>query len=746
LEAEVAAMIHRDQVLQTVGFPQGQVTVADLTAVARGESIHVNFPSLGSLRAIAAEVEELDGAMVLARSGSDDFSAEEIGLVRAMARSLSMTLRNIRMLERERSLREEGERRALENMNLLVMLQDRQAFLERLAKIQVSISRRVPLPEVFDAIVAGAHELLGDEVVAIRLVDREDPRYMNLMSSVGVSRAMLASTSRTLVSEGAGGRAVVEDRVVTIEDYEHERGTMSEFVGARLQSAMAAPVHEHGQPVGSIVVASYRLGRTYTDTEREMLLTLAHHASIALNGAKAVEQMRHLAYHDSLTGLPNRALFAEHLGRAVANAQRSGASLAVLFLDLDRFKMVNDSLGHPVGDRLLAATAQRLRVSLRAADLAARLGGDEFAVLAENTSLEGARALADVIIDALRDPFHIDGHELSLTASVGLAVDQGGSTTADGLLRNADLAMYRAKLEGAAGHLVYEPAMHAVVADRVVLEGNLRRAVALDEFAVYYQPIVLLASGDVVGVEALVRWRRDDGTLVPPMEFIPVAEEMGLIVPIGRSVMREAMRQVTAWQDSNKGKGPLSLSINLSVRQLHQADFVNEVMDAVESTGFDPEALVLEITETALMHDTSVVRSRLEALRSHGIRIALDDFGTGYSSLSYLRQFPIDTLKIDKSFVADVTEGEEHAAVTRAVIELGRSLHLEVVAEGVEEPRQVTELMRLQCRLGQGYHFSKPLSARDMTAYLRTQRVHGDVQPRRRGNLHVISRDNVLAG
>jgi predicted signal transduction protein with EAL and GGDEF domain len=358
---------------------------------------------------------------------------------------------------------------------------------------------------------------------------------------------------------------------------------------------------------------------------------------------------------------------------------------------------------------------------LRTADLAARLGGDEFAVLAENTSGDGATVLAGRICDALRDPFSISGHDLTVSASVGVVVDEAGHTDADGLLRNADLAMYRAKVDGFGRHAVYEPDMHAVASDRAHLEGNLRRAVQLDQFEVHYQPIVWLATGKVLGVEALVRWRREDGVLVPPAEFIPVAEEMGLIVPIGRMVMDTSMRQVREWQDTQPEEWSLNLSINLSPRQLHEPDIVREVVDALTITGFDPTHLTLEITETALMHDTTLVRTRLEALRSAGARIALDDFGTGYSSLSYLRSFPIDMLKVDKSFIDDISSGSDRANLARGIIELGKTMQLDIVAEGIEDPLQVVELLRLHCSMGQGYHFSRPLPADALSRYLLAQ-------------------------
>ena len=723
LGTEVAAVVTADLVVETIGFPLGQVPIAAVLAAARAPVDRLRLPRIGKLRSLSVPIEEIEGHLVVARSGDERFEADEVGLLRAMGRTLSMTLRALRMLEQERSLRAEVEQRAQENLRLLLMVQERQAGLERLSKIRMSISRRAPLPEVLDAIVEGARDLLGDEVVGLRLVDRDDPGYAYLVSSTGVSHAVVATTKRSSLSVGAGGRAIVEDRVVILNDYQTADLAMNEFVGDQLQSAIAVPIHENGRAVGSITVATHSTGRVYTDTDREMLTALADQASVALNDAKAADQMRHLAYHDALTGLPNRLLFFEHLVRAVANANRSGTSTAVLYLDLDRFKLVNDSLGHNVGDMLLEAAAKRLRASLRTADLAARLGGDEFAVLAENTSADGATLLAGRICEAFANPFSIGGHELTVSASVGVVVDDAGHTDADGLLRNADLAMYRAKVDGFGRHAMYEPNMHAVASDRAHLEGNLRRAVQLDQFEVHYQPIVWLATGKVLGVEALVRWRREDGVLVSPAEFIPVAEEMGLIVAIGRMVMDTSMRQVREWQDTQPDEWSLNLSINLSARQLYEPDVVSEILEALTATGFDPTHLTLEITETALMHDTTTVSTRLEELRTAGARIALDDFGTGYSSLSYLRNFPIDVLKVDKSFIDDIATSSERANLARGIIELGRTMHLDIVAEGIEDPLQVVELLRLHCSMGQGFHFARPLPADELGRYLQAQ--HG---------------------
>jgi diguanylate cyclase (GGDEF)-like protein len=721
MEAEVAAVVRDGHVIDAVGFPRGQVPEAELLAAADTRAATLAVEGLGELHIASVPIEgSVPARLILGRCDPGGFHAEEISLLRAMARGLALSIDSLHTLERERRLREVSEQQAADNLRLLGMLQERQSLLERLSKIQVSISRRAPLQEVLDAIVAGAGELLGDEVVGLKLVDRDDPDYTTMVSMSGLTEELASQVRRSRVTEGAAGHAIVEDRLIVLQDYAGSEVAMEPFVGVALRTAMAAPVHENGRPVGSIVVASFRPDRLYTDTEREMLLAFAHHASMALNDAKVVEEMRHLAYHDSLTGLPNRALFTEHLERALARARRGGSRVTVLFLDLDRFKMVNDSLGHAAGDHLLVAVAERLRSSLRATDVAARLGGDEFAVLAEDSELEAdANAVAQRIVEALHEPITAGGRELSVTASIGVAVSGCGETDAQALLRNADLAMYRAKVDGLGSYLVFEQDMHTVLSQRVEMETNLRRAITADEFVVHYQPIVQLATEEIVGVEALVRWARAGQVLVSPAEFIPVAEEMGLIVPIGRWVLVEAMRQVRHWQDDRGLGRSLGLSVNLSARQLRQPELVDDIVEALRTTRFDPACLTLEITETALMRDTGRALATLHELRSLGIRLALDDFGTGYSSLSYLRQFPIDVIKIDKSFVDGIAQGSEEAAVARAVIELGRTLSMDTVAEGIESSHQLEQLRVLRCNLGQGYHFSRPLAADGVEELLR---------------------------
>jgi len=409
--------------------------------------------------------------------------------------------------------------------------------------------------------------------------------------------------------------------------------------------------------------------------------------------------IRRLAAHDALTGLPNRVLFTER----VEDAMRLGGDQAVLFVDLDDFKRVNDSLGHAAGDELLIAVADRLRTSVREGDTAARLGGDEFALLVGAGGEPAAVHLAQRIIAALRLPAAAGGTQVVTNASIGIASADTRDTAE--LLRNADAAMYAAKGLGKARYAVFEPAMHESVRNRVGIEADLRRAMHDDELILYYQPMVCLDDGTTVGAEALVRWEHPTQGLLSPGAFLPIAEESGLIVPLGRWVLAEACRQTQEWIMAGDADDDFAISVNLSAHQLLHPEIVGEVISTLEATGLDPGALVLEITESAIMHQHEAVAGRLAALRAHGVRIALDDFGTGYSSLSHLQRLPVDQVKVDRSFVA---AGDE---ICSAILALGHTLGLETVAEGIETREQADHVRGLGCRFAQGYWFAKPLPA-----------------------------------
>jgi diguanylate cyclase (GGDEF)-like protein/PAS domain S-box-containing protein len=431
---------------------------------------------------------------------------------------------------------------------------------------------------------------------------------------------------------------------------------------------------------------------------------------------KALEdELRHQAFHDSLTGLANRPLFEDRLSHALAIAARSQSSFTVVFLDLDDFKTINDSLGHPLGDELLRAAAIRIRDVLRVSDTAARLGGDEFAVLIEAGEKE-ARVAARRILDALAAPFHIDGRELRMTASMGVAL-WGPGVSVEELLRNADMAMYAAKADGKASIRTFEPSMHRRVLERLELTGELRAALDAEQFELDYQPIVELESGRIVGVEALVRWQHPYRSRLAPDQFIGLAEETGLIVPLGLWVLETACAQARRWQLAFPDR-PLQLSVNVSTRQLNEPDFISTVDDVLRATELPPESLAIEITEGLLLGDRDEVVAQLEGLKALGLKVAVDDFGTGYSSLSHLRHFPIDILKIDKSFVDGIDRDPGKAKLVHGIVNLGDSLLLEVVAEGIEQQSQANEFSGMRLPLAQGFLFSRPLPGAEIDALL----------------------------
>jgi len=423
----------------------------------------------------------------------------------------------------------------------------------------------------------------------------------------------------------------------------------------------------------------------------------------------AEEQLVHQALHDALTGLPNRALFLDRLGLSLSRLDRRDRLAAVFFLDLDYFKVVNDSLGHSAGDQVLIAVAERLQQSLRDGDTAARLGGDEFAVLCDDLVDEGeALQIAERLGEAVAaQPVRLAGRDLVVTVSIGVAFATHSAQRPDSLLRDADAAMYQAKERGRARYELFDAAMRARAVARLETEAALREALDQQQLSLAYQPEVLLEDGRLIGAEALLRWKHDGA---PPSEFITVAEETGLIVPIGGWALREACRHLARWREIAPDRAPKTVSVNLSGRQLARPDLPDVVEEALSESGLPPSALCMEITEGVLMDDIEVAVSALKALKGIGVEIAVDDFGTGYSSLAHLRRFPVDTLKIDQSFVAGLGRNPEDAAIVRAVLALAQTLDLSVVAEGVERAEQLHELRALGCERAQGHLFSAPLS------------------------------------
>ncbi|HXM78361.1 MAG TPA: EAL domain-containing protein [Thermoanaerobaculia bacterium] len=436
---------------------------------------------------------------------------------------------------------------------------------------------------------------------------------------------------------------------------------------------------------------------------------------------RAEEQVKHLAFHDALTGLPNRLLLNDRLTMAVLQAHRSNHRLALLFLDLDRFKMINDSLGHSIGDDLLRRVAERLGGCVREGDTIARLGGDEFTVLVPGLpDDEDAAKIAHKILEAIRLPFFIDRRELFVTTSIGVAIYPTDGNDAETLIRNADTAMYRAKEQGRDNSQLYTAAMNSKALERLSLENRLRQAIQNEELVVYYQPIVDLETNRIRSAEALVRWQHPDLGLLPPLEFISLAEVSGLIVPIGEWVLETACSQVRVWH--RNGFPEITVAVNLSARQFQQADLVSRIVEALRVSGLPPESLELEITESNAMQNAEISISTLQDLKNLGVHLSMDDFGTGYSSLNYLKRFPIDRLKIDQSFVRDVTHDPDDAAIASAMIAMAHNLHLSVVAEGVETEMQLAFLREQRCDEMQGYLFSPPVEPERFEELLRKNR------------------------
>ena len=455
--------------------------------------------------------------------------------------------------------------------------------------------------------------------------------------------------------------------------------------------------------------------------EHLVVATIEAH-TLAEEIEKAKVRMAHLAQHDALTDLPNRILLNDRLGQAIALARRQGKQLAVMFLDLDRFKHINDSLGHAVGDHLLQSVAKRLTAGVRSSDTVCRQGGDEFVILLADVEHAGDAALsAQKILAALTVPHRINQRELHVTVSIGISIYPQDGQDADTLIKSADTAMYHAKEGGRNNYQFFEPEMNVQAVERHTIEGGLRRALERQEFMLHYQPKINLESGTISGVEALVRWQHPQRGLILPEQFVWIAEDCGLIVPIGVWVLREACRQARTWQDA--GLPPIPVAVNISAVQFRHKDFLESLAGILKDTGLAPRYLELELTESVLMHDADFTTSVLKALKAMGMRLAIDDFGTGYSSLSYLTRFPIDSLKIDQSFLRDITHAtadSDDAAIVAAVVSMGKSLHQRVIAEGVETREQLAFLQAQGCGEGQGFYFSRPVTAEELAELLRT--------------------------
>jgi predicted signal transduction protein with EAL and GGDEF domain len=533
-------------------------------------------------------------------------------------------------------------------------------------------------------------------------------------------------TDQTLFSEGIGlpGRVLATGEAAWITDV----ATDPAFAGLGVRGAFAFPIHADGEITA--VLEFFTAPAAAPDSALlEVMAQIGRQLGRVVERIRAQEQIAHQATHDALTGLANRILFRDRLELALARARRHGSVAALLFLDLDRFKDVNDTLGHGAGDELLRSVSERLRAALRASDTVARIGdeeftlarfgGDEFVVLCEDLASEdGAVRVAQRIQEALLGPFVVERKEHVVTASIGIVLAGGADRDADGLVRDADIAMYRAKQRGPGNWEVFDEALRNRALERVATERALRRALEHGELRLHYQPIVALAGGTVQSVEALVRWEHPERGLVPPGEFIPIAEESALILQIGAWTLMAACEQASRWRARFGDRAPLPVSVNVSARQLAQPEFPEIVRRALAEMGLSSGDLAIEVTETALIEDSSVPADSLRELKSLGVKILLDDFGTGYSSLSHLQRFPIDALKVDRSFVRHLGTGKDNRSIVHAIAAMASALGVGVVAEGVETAEQAAEAQALGCDWAQGYYFARPAPAAEIESLI----------------------------
>jgi len=661
------------------------------------------------------------GVLLVTRREAHSLNGQMVSLFERMSANISFALDNFERAEEKGRADQQKERLS--------------RMFAALSATNEAIMRAKSRSELFDLVCAAAAKGAKFTSISIALA-RPDSDYMDFVAIAGPTAEITRQTRLSISEAHPEGRGLSGVAFRTLQPC-----ISNDYLADPRWSAFHHAIRRDGAGSGAafpLLVSERAIGvmlfisaekETFTVEFAELLQRLADNVAFALENfdradekKKADERIEYLASHDGLTGLPNREMFNGLLRHAIDTAHRHERRLAVLFIDLDRFKVINDSLGHEVGDLLLVETANRLRGSLRASDVVARLGGDEFVIVLEET--EGADDVEKVaanLLSILGEPLEFSGHECHTTASIGIAMYPANGRDAQTLTKNADMAMYLAKEDGKNAYRFFSKAVKAQSIERLALEAALRHALERDQLSLNYQPKVDVASGQITGVEALLRWTHPDLGAVSPTQFIPLAEEIGIIVPIGRWVLRQACAQNMAWQ--RRGLRPVSMAVNLSPRQFADKQLLQDIDEALGASGMSALLLQLEVTESMVMRHVGRAIKVLDAIQSRGIRLAIDDFGTGYSSMSLMKQFPIDTIKIDRSFVRDLPDDCEDQAIAQAIIRMGKALGMTVVAEGVETVEQLAFLRHHGCDEMQGYLFSKPLPASKMAELLQSPPV-----------------------
>ena len=659
------------------------------------------------------------GVMIYMSLDKDTFTPEFSELLQRLADNVSFALENFDRADDK--ARTEVQKERLTRM------------LAALSSTNEAIIRATSRAELFELVCEAAAKGGKFTSTSIMLMKPDDD-FLDVVAAAGPTAAS-ALQVRVSASEarpeghGLSGRAIRSRQACIVNDYLADSSVKAFHDRARSDGANsggAFPLFVQGRVVGIMIFISLEK-ETFTPEFAELLQRLVDNVSFALENfdradekTKADERIEYLASHDSLTDLPNREMFNGMLRRAIDSAARYQRQFALLFIDLDRFKVINDSLGHDAGDMLLVEIGGRLRRALRSSDVVARLGGDEFVVILEEAAeRHEVERISGELLSVLSQPLQLSGHECHTTASIGIAMYPSDGADIQTLTKNADMAMYLAKEDGKNGFRFFTKEIKTQSIERLTLESALRRALERDQFSLHYQPKIDMASGQITGVEALLRWNHPDLGTVSPGQFIPLAEETGLIVPIGRWVLKEACAQNMAWQ--RRGLRPVTVAVNLSPRQFADPHLLQDVDEALLASGMSPVLLQLEVTESMVMRNVSRAIKVLDAIQSRGIRLAIDDFGTGYSSMSLMKQFPIDTIKIDRSFVRDLPVDTEDQAIAQAIISMGKALGMTVIAEGVETVEQETFLRNHACDEMQGFLFSRPLPAKQMADLLRAE-------------------------